>query len=159
MKRLIILMTFLAVVTLSYAQTSEETENWLRGKLAIYALNVPDVKHTYSLTVENGQLYMAITNVIGIDQPMKLNWTSSVYIDDIIGVSIHRKESSVWIVITSKDQYSWQLVKHGEKLPKSNKIEIILSPDVTYNGLDKRIVKAFEHLIEINGGELPKEVF
>lgn len=125
----------------------EETQKWIKQKIEDYANVDKDVFYKHEVQFNNSimEIEITLTYSTGIESN-----TISFDVKDVENISVIEKYYNVWLEI---------IIKEGGKInclyePKSkdNKVSVLLNKSFLENNLPERFKKAFNNLIELNGG-------
>lgn len=168
MRTLLITYGLAGVLITSLAQqkssaTKEETVEWISQKIRQYSYQDIDgsVKHNYNIDQKEDHLVVKNTSTIvsnlGIQ---KLTAITGIPIKSIESVYFIEKPNNYWLTINMKGGQNLIVTKY-EGLPSeiSSSTELILSKDIDKENLKERLLRAFNHLIELQTGKSKKETF
>ena len=143
---------------IGFGQTNLETQNWIKQKIENYAFQGSGVKYEYTVKYQDGDIWIA--------EKLDMNgyghaWARVIPIKEIGFLKFEEKKYNVWLTISTKNKSNKitriDLISKEEEMV--NKVNIMLSKSILNEDYPSRIKKAFNKLIEFNGGVIVKEVF
>jgi hypothetical protein len=163
MKNLFIV--FLLLINTCYAQTKEETQEWISEKINYYSYS-DDVKvfHNYTITYDESNMIIKSNcrTVIGNGSGTgtgadRLDSTSDIIyyvpIKDLYKIRFESKLFNVWLYLKTKTNS----IKVNNEV--TNHVEILLGRSVLQDDMTNRMDKAFTNLIKLYGGSFAAEKF
>jgi len=163
MKNLFIV--FLLLINTCYAQTKEETQEWISEKINYYSYS-DDVKvfHNYTITYDESNMIIksncrtVIGNVSGTGTGAdRLDSTSDIIyyvpIKDLYKIRFESKLFNVWLYLKTKTNS----IKVNNEV--TNHVEILLGRSVLQDDMTNRMDNAFTNLIKLYGGSFAAEKF
>jgi predicted aspartyl protease len=162
-RKLFLLTIFLASVFFnSYAQTKEETEEWIKNKIETNAYSDTTQSNEYSVSFENCKLIIRAIEVRHDDSPFRRQFSISeiplkdmwIYIQDREPDNPYYDGPKIMFDIIAKDDNGNGAIRtkinDNEKYEKYNNCLIFLRKPLR----DKeKMVKYFSHLIVLCGGD------
>lgn len=150
MKKISILTFLILISNLTFSQTKSETESWIKSFISTYS--------NATITFQNGIL----THENPFD-PIGLHMKGSVSIKELSSVQISGGTKGHTAIYLSC--YQGDCVDDGFKSTdesfqsfKNNKLSIQMNSEISEE-LQKRIEKAFNHLIKLYGGKVLDNTF
>ena len=160
-----LLIVFLIFINTCYAQTKEETQEWISEKINYYSYS-DDVKvfHNYTITYDESNMIiksncktetgMGSGTGTGAD---KLDSTSDIIyyvpIKDLFKIRFESKAFNVWLYLKTKTNS----IKVNNEV--TNHVEILLERSILQDDMTNRMDKAFTNLIRLYGGSFAPEKF
>lgn len=135
--------------TIAKSQSLEETQEWISNKIIEFSLDKIANEYNYEIEYKDGLMLIHSTITSNDEKPVIEDVV--VFIKDIQTVFFANKGAGVALVIR---------MKNGKPLKannvEKNETEFMLSVQVHMDNMKDRFLKAFNHLIELNGGKLSK---
>jgi hypothetical protein len=160
-----LLIVFLLFINTCYAQTKEETQEWISEKINYYSYS-DDVKvfHNYTITYDESNMIInsncrTVTGMgsgtgTGAD---RLDSTSDIIyyvpIKDLYKIRFESKVFNVWLYLKTKTNS----IKVNNEM--TNHVEILLEKSVLEDDMTNRMDNAFTNLIKLYGGSFAPEKF
>ncbi len=152
-----LLIVFLIFINTCYAQTKEETQEWISEKINYYSYS-DDVKvfHNYTITFDESNMIIKSNCKIGTGTD-SLNTTSDIFyyvpIKDLFKIRFESKAFNVWLYLKTKTNS----IKVNNEV--TNHVEILLERSILQDDMTNRMDKAFTNLIRLYGGSFAPEKF
>lgn len=162
MKKFIFLITiFLSSLNL-YSQNSDlkETQDWIKEKIQLYQYqDNGETKYRYKISFDETSILIeeSLTLKVLKDPMIK---KIIIPIKNLMQIRFEEKESTIWLIFTIRDnakEISNYRSIYGTKFDST--AQIILSKSIDDEELRPRLIKAFNHLVELYGGKTVKEKF
>jgi len=163
-----LLIVFLLFINTCYAQTKEETQEWISEKINYYSYS-DDVKvfHNYTITYDESNMIIksncrtVIGNGSGTGtEADRLDSTSDIIyfvpIKDLHKIRFESKAFNVWLYLKTKSN-SIKVDKVIKEM--TNHVEILLERSILQDDMTNRMDKAFTNLIKLYGGSFAPEKF
>lgn len=160
-----LLIVFLIFINTCYAQTKEETQEWISEKINYYSYS-DDVKvfHNYTITFDESNMIIKSNCKIGTGMGSgtgtgtdSLNTTSDIFyyvpIKDLFKIRFESKAFNVWLYLKTKTNS----IKVNNEV--TNHVEILLERSILQDDMTNRMDKAFTNLIRLYGGSFAPEKF
>ena len=159
MKNIILLTVFLSA-TISCSQedsnssnpSKEETQQWIKEKIAIHAFDNGHTAHNYYISFDENNL---IVNHKLWDDITGTTTTSyeRVSINDIDYIYTSEKISTIWLIIKLKTGKTKISSYENENGDVDEKLIFILNKNFKNDNLPERLKKAFAYLVEVHTGK------
>jgi hypothetical protein len=165
-----LLIVFLIFINTCYAQTKEETQEWISEKINYYSYS-DDVKvfHNYTITYDESNMIIKSNcrTVTGMGsgtgtgtRAESLDSESDIIyyipIKDLYKIRFESKAFNVWLYLKTKTN-SIKVDKVVNEM--TNHVEILLERSILQDDMTNRMDKAFTNLIKLYGGSVGLEKF
>lgn len=160
MKR--ILFSLLILTSLSYGQTKQETQDWIKEKINYYSYSDDHtVFNDYTVSYEDENMILKNnlkSKIGGITQTMVLTYI--IPIKDLNKIRFENKGENVWLYLKTKSGNTIRTKADFESdYNLTNSVEILLESSFSQNDMQNRMNKAFINLIKLYGGQITTEKF
>ena len=161
MKQILILF-FTTLSLCSFSQEvdiekeTSETLNWINSKITEYQYEDTDMKqicYFTGITERVGQEYLVGIREQRTSKPWRYKYKFMIPLSMINNISFEEKTANFWLNIRMKNNLKVIVLEkeNGESVDPVGNMEIMLNKNVTEEDIDKRLLKAFNYLLEIRG--------
>ena len=153
----------LSINIIAFSQTKLETQNWIKEKIETltYKNYAANFGHENNVSFKGTDMILSSSYISDYDNPNPIVFNYVIPIKEMNTIIFVDYESTTWMIISIKENKKSIISTNvnAGKTENVNKVELILYKSVNDSDMKNRFIKAFNHLIKVNGGNVVDEKF